>query len=442
MSEVSRVAWTEGMFLRPQHFQQQERFWHHSQGQLLARMHTCGWGIYQLRWESSLLRLGQLGLANLDAVLPDGTLITAPADESLPPPITIPPGTRDQLVYLALPVDRRNGLNVAAADGNAVTRFVFGEAELVDVTLGSDARELVQLARLAPLLMLESEEKAGFVCMPIAKVVEVSEEGEVRLERRFIPPCLSVRDNSVLHGYVQELLGMIGQRAEAIAARLTRGQGSAASVADYLMLQVLNRFEPVLRHLLATSVHPHLLFERLAALAGELSTFCSPQKRVPELPSYQHEQLTHSFGQVMGVLGRMLSTVLEQTAIPLPLEETKFGVRVAALQDPSLLNDAFFVLAVKADVPADDLRRRLPGQIKIGPVELIRDLVNNQLPGIGMTVLPVAPRQVPFHAGYHYFQLDKNGDYWRKLTTSGGIALHLSGPYPALQMELWAVRGS
>lgn len=441
MSEVSRVAWTEGMFLRPQHFQQQERYWHYVQGQLLARVHTCGWGIYQLRWDSALLRLGQLSLSALDAVMADGTVISAPADEALPPPLTVPAGSRDLLVYLALAVDKRNGLNIADGGSQAVTRFVYGEAELTDTTVGNDARELVQLARLAPLLLLDGQERAGFVTLPIARIVDVGDEGEIRLDRRFIPPCLSVRDNSVLHGYVQEVLGMVSQRAEAIAGRLSRGQGASASVADYLMLQVLNRAEPMLRHLLTTAIHPHLLFERLAGLAAELATFCSPQKRPPEMPLYQHEQLTLCFGQLMGVLGQMLSTVFEQTAIPLPLEETRFGIRVAALQDQSLLDDASFILAVKADLPPDELRRRLPNQIKIGPVELIRDLVNNQLPGIAINNLPVAPRQVPYHAGYHYFQLDKGGEFWRKLVSSGGIALHLSGPYPALQLELWAVRG-
>ena len=82
------------------------------------------------------------------------------------------------------------------------------------------------------------------------------------------------------------------------------------------------------------------------------------------------------------------------------------------------------------------------GQAKIGPVEEIRQLVNSALPGITLRPLPVAPRQIPYHSGVVYFELDAESPYWRKMTTSGGVAVHVSGQYPGLKMELWAIRNS
>jgi len=54
--------------------------------------------------------------------------------------------------------------------------------------------------------------------------------------------------------------------------------------------------------------------------------------------------------------------------------------------------------------------------------------------------LPTAPRQIPYHAGFHYFELNRHGEHWEKLRSSGGIAIHLSGSYPELQLSLWAIR--
>jgi type VI secretion system protein ImpJ len=82
-----------------------------------------------------------------------------------------------------------------------------------------------------------------------------------------------------------------------------------------------------------------------------------------------------------------------------------------------------------------------PMQSKIGPVEKIKDLVNLQLPGIALRALPVAPRQIPYHTGFAYFGLDQSADLWAQLRGSGGIAVHVSGSFPGLAMELWAVRG-
>jgi len=40
----------------------------------------------------------------------------------------------------------------------------------------------------------------------------------------------------------------------------------------------------------------------------------------------------------------------------------------------------------------------LPAHLKVAPVERIRQLVNLHLPGIKLTPLPVAPRQIAFHS--------------------------------------------
>jgi type VI secretion system protein ImpJ len=51
------------------------------------------------------------------------------------------------------------------------------------------------------------------------------------------------------------------------------------------------------------------------------------------------------------------------------------------------------------------------------------------------------PRQIPFHAGFVYFELDQTHELWRQLKDSGGIALHVAGDFPGIAMKLWAVRG-
>jgi type VI secretion system protein ImpJ len=53
----------------------------------------------------------------------------------------------------------------------------------------------------------------------------------------------------------------------------------------------------------------------------------------------------------------------------------------------------------------------------------------------------VAPRQIPFHAGFAYFELDQTHALWSQLPTSGGVAIHVGGDFPGLAMEFWAIRG-
>ncbi|MCC5825375.1 type VI secretion system baseplate subunit TssK [Alkalimonas sp.] len=441
MSQLNRVAWLEGIFLRPQHFQQQERYLNHRLQRSCELLTPHGWGLSAIDIDQNKLRFGQFAVNSLDAILPDGYLLELPLVEPAPEPIEIPKACRDELVYLCIAMDKSSGRNIAEHGSADITRFAYFDADVMDSTQDDLAVETIQLAQVRSFLKRESQERGGFISIPLAKIKEVAEEGEIKLDTKYIPPMLNIQKNNVLCSFLDEVLGMLKQRADALALRIGKGQGTANSIADFLMLQMLNRYEPELRHLQQnTATHPETLYRSIVALAGELATFTTKEKRAQSFPAYQHQDLTTVFGNLLVLLNQTLSVVLEQTAQALPLKMGKFGIMVSALTDKGILDSAQFIVAIAADVPTEDIRKHLPARIKIGPVEHIRELVNNQLSGIAVTGLPVAPRQVPYHAGYHYFQLEKNSIYWEKLASSGGLALHISGNYPGLKVELWAIK--
>jgi len=233
-----------------------------------------------------------------------------------------------------------------------------------------------------------------------------------------------------------------GQRGEALGGRVTAtGRGATAEFADFLMLLTINRFEPILAHVAASgAIHPEDLYQLCASAAGELTTFTTASKRPPAFPAYQHERLRESFEPVIASLRESLSKVLTQTAISIPLEPRRFGISVAIVPDRSLFSSAVFILAARADVPAEELRRRFPSQLRIGPAERISDLVRSGMRGVPVHAVPVAPRQIPYHAGFAYFELDQTDELWDQLQNSGGVAMHVAGEFPGLAMEFWAIR--
>ena len=143
----------------------------------------------------------------------------------------------------------------------------------------------------------------------------------------------------------------------------------------------------------------------------------------------------------MEVLEESLSLGPVQRAIALEVKERGYGMRSAKIADSSLVGTSTFILSVHADMPSDQLRQRLPQQIKVGSVENIRDLLSKSLAGIAIAPLPVAPRQLPFHAGNVYFELDSASPDWAALRNSAGFGIHVGGDFPGMTMELWAIRG-
>jgi len=440
MSDINSVVWSEGMFLRPQHFQQQERYLTFQNTHILKTAEPYRWGLFDLEIDKNLLGLGQFGLNQLQCVFQDGTVALLPDHAKLPTAISVNEGVIDQLVYIAVPINKSTSLNVSDISDPSITRYKFHDQNVMDTTIGSDGLETLQLGQLNCQLKMQSEDRSGYISFPIAKIIEVTEEGIVLLDKKYIPPCYSIQHFPMLLNLTSEIAGMIKQRADVLAARLNQSQGSANAISDFLMLQLLNKYQPVFEHYQTLNgLHPETLYTSLISFAGELATFSTPEKRSKPMPIYKHEELTVIFGYCMSVINHGLSSVLEQTAIKLPLKERQFGVHVAPINDKKLLDRADLILAVKADVANEEIRLYLPSQIKIGSVDTIRDLVNNQLTGVKLINLPVAPRQVPFHSGYHYFQLEKTSVHWEKIKMSAGIALHFSGNYPGLALELWAI---
>lgn len=445
MTAFNKVVWSEGLFLRPQHMQQQDRYTERYVELRAATLRPYPWGFDELELERDLLAIGKLGIRRARGVFPDGTPFSMPDRDPLPPPLEIDANWRDQVIYLTLPLRspaQAESLWPETQAPGQLARFAVREAEVLDASGSTTGTVVLEVGGLNTRMVATSQAREGLVELPLAHLVECRADRRVVLDDGFVPSALACRASERLTLFLSELLGLLHQRGEALAGRVAGAdRASTAELTDFLMLQVVNRYQPPLAHLAAAPLlHPEDLYRLLLEMAGELATFTTASKRSEVFPPYRHDRLRESFEPVIAALRLSLSAVLEQTAVPVPLQQRKYGVWVGTVADTSLLDGASFVLAAKADIATAEMRRRLPTQSKIGPVEKIRDLVNLQLPGIAVASLAVAPRQIPYHAGYQYFELDTASPMWKSLRTSGGVALHFGNGFEGLELELWAVR--
>ncbi|MAR90918.1 MAG: type VI secretion system baseplate subunit TssK [Pseudomonadota bacterium] len=443
MTINNKVVWSEGLFLRPQHFQQQDRYF---ERYIDGRCEAVGgylWGLLDIALDSELLKLGKVGIAQARGVFPDGSPFSFPDNDELPPVLSVPENTSNEMVYLCLPLRRPGAMEIARELGHAtLARHNSREIEVRDNVGEQGEPTDIEVGQLNAMLKLGSEDLSGYARIGIARIEEYIADKAVVLDTTYIPPLLDCLKSPVISSHLTEILGLIHHRAEALSGRLAdSGRAGSAEIADYLLLQALNRMEPLVAHISTINqLHPLACFTELVQMAGELATFTTRSKRPPEFPRYQHEDLQPVFDAVVAGLRQCLSTVLEQTAVSLELTERKYGIHVAPVSDHSMIGKAAFVLAVKADLPTNQLRTAFPAQVKIAPVERIREFISAQLPGIGLQALPVAPRQIPYHAGYTYFELDRSSELWQLMQSSGGFAVHLGGDFPGLTMELWSIR--
>ena len=444
MTWTNKVIWTEGMFLQPQHFQQHDRFLAAQAQARFAAGAGYGWGWLNLMLDSAALNLGKIALTSAAGVLPDGLAFDLPGADAAPAALDIPADTRDELVVLALALPRPGvAESDAEGDANAMPpRYRAAEVDVGDNNVTGQRVAPLQIGRVHLRLMLARDCGEGYATLGLCKVVERRADNKLVLDTTYIPPTLNSAGNELLASHLRELHGLLHQRGEALAARLAQpGRAGVGEISDFLLLGTINRQEPLISQWRQTSIlHPKDFYFGACALAGDLSTF-RERRRPADLPAYNHDDPSRCFAPLMDDLRQSLSMVMEQTAIPIELQDRKYGIRVAIIPDIELQRTAQFVLAVASQLPGDALRARFPTQVKIGTVERIRDLVNLQLPGVLLRPLPVAPRQIPYHAGYNYFELETRGnEMWKQLESSGGLAMHIAGDFPGLELEFWAVR--
>jgi len=430
------------MFLMPQHFQQHAR---HVDWMVDMRARAAGghpWGFVELVLDEALLAVGRLGIARAAGVLPDGTPFALPRHDAPPESFEVPANMKDELVVLALPL-AREGVTQVRFDDDARrgARWRVEREELRDEVNAEDEAEPVEVAALELRLMRAKDATDGHATLGVARVVERRADGQVVLDRAWIAPQVRLDATQQLSATAGLLHGLVQQVARTLAGRMGQASHGVSEMADFLLLQALNRAEPLLRELaLGPSAPPAELHRTLLQLAGDLSALAAEARVPAAYPLYCHTDLQATFEPLVTDLRRMIPSMRQASAVQITLADRKHNVRIGVFPDPELARSASFVLAVNAQMPAEQLRSRFPAQSKLGPPEKLRELVNLQLPGVLLRSLPTAPRQLPFHAGFHYFELDRGGDLWKQAERSGSLAMHVAGDFPALELELWAIR--
>lgn len=444
--KTNKVVWNEGLFLRPQLFQQQERYFEYYAHKRAATITPFFWGFAHYEIDKEALTYGKLVMCSGKGVLPDGTPFDIPGHAELPEPLTITPELLGKVIYLSVPLRLDNSEETIfdVLDTGTLARFEAFETELHDTNAIRQGPKPVQLARLRLKLIAENEMTASWIGLALTRIKAIQPDGSVLLHLDdHIPPVTGYGASPLLSEWLRHLNGLVKIRAEMLAGRLSVADGKAsAEIADYLLLQIFNKYESILDHLRnIPELPPVALYLELAKFSGELSTFIRVQTRRPErAPGYDHANLFRSIHPLVKDIHEMLNQVLIRAGQLIALEYKGNGIWSAIMTPTELRSFTHIVLAVHAQLPMDLLQQQFIAQMKMSAPQQLQELVRSHLPGLVLQYLPVPPRQIPYNSGYVYYELQKSGTFWEQIATCGALALHIAGELPGLKMELWGIR--
>ncbi|MBC7138436.1 MAG: type VI secretion system baseplate subunit TssK [Defluviimonas sp.] len=440
MSWYSKVAWKEGLFLQPQHLQQNDRYLEKLLEARTRHLSPYPWGVEELRFNRDRLQQGRIELTRVAGILPDGTPFDAPGVNALPPATQVPEGSDGVAIWLTLPDVAMNGREIAMdAEAGVATRYILAAETVADSASAMRVEQQIEIAEPRLELDIRSTAKPGYQCLKIGRILEVR-DNVVILDDTFPPPVVTLNAHPVVIGWLDRVIGWVETKLDSLARYAADpSAGGGLQATDYFMLLLLNREINVLRHFRQSRyIHPERLYEEFLRFSGELWTFDQDTRLAPEYAAYDHGDLKSAFEPMVRDIQRLLSRDVGR-ATRLELRQVGQSSYLAQVADRNLFRDATFVIEVESSRPLTQVQLQFPELCKIGPNTRMAEIVNNNLPGIALIHTPTPPRQIRAVSRNVYFLLDKNTPLWREFSTAPAIGMHFAGDWPDLKLDLWAI---
>ena len=423
MSWYSKVAWKEGLFLQPHHFQQSDRYVEKLVESRTRLTSPYPWGFSRIEIDRDISQQMKFGLRAAAGIFPDGTPFDMPGISQLPAPVDIPEGSEGATVWLTLPMAQMNGREIGTEDeASRAARYRLGSETIADSAAAMRLEQGIEVAHPRLEFDIRKTEKPGYHCLKLARIIEMRDKAVI-FDEKFAPPVLSIQAHPVVAGWIERVVGWTETKLESLARYASDpSSGGGLQATDYFMLLVLNREINLLKHYRHSRyIHPEDLYQLLLRLAGELWTF-DTNRLAPEYQPYDQDNL---------------EAVFEPVVRDIQLHPGSF---IAKVTDRNLFRDASFVLEVAADKPLTQIQQQFPALCKVGPNTQMNAIVNNNLPGLELVHTPTPPRQIRAVTSHVYFYIDKNNPMWREFSTAPAIGMHFAGDWPDLKLELWGIQ--
>ncbi len=431
MTDRNKVVWSEGLFLRTQHLQQQDRHTDWLMRQILAAQPEAGFGFLSLTLDPVALDTGQIALAQAEGFLPDGTFLSVPDGTHEIAPVSVQAKTEAGLVHIAIPSEAAGAAMIDPAHAQpsgARYRGVMVEARDA-IRDGADASE-IEVARLAPKILLPGDETAGYVTLPVARIEGLNSDGAVALDAGFLAPALRIEAVGWYAQLLKELVNGMDRIADAHGAMVLGGTG--ASMENLLILELANSTRPRLAHLAAqNTAHPSALYLELAGIAGRMATYGASARRLGDLPEYVHADPQLSFQALADTLRSLVLSLrhVEPKSRALRVSRHSENIWTVRIDNPEIIANSRIVLRVGGDMSEKMLRKFFVDQATVGAAEQFDTLWKSRLTGIPLKPLNSQPREIPYDGDRLCLELDRQSEHWAALAEAPGFVVGVAGDF-------------
>jgi type VI secretion system protein ImpJ len=449
MKLLSKIVWSEGMFLAPQHFQAQNRFFEDSLHFATSNLWNETYGFAACEVDADALQNGILALSHARGIFDDGLAFDMPECDPLPQPRSFgalfSPVADHLTLALAVPRWVPEGRNCdVELSGNGASRYKADVQVLHDENTGRDEKQ-VPLGRKNLRLIVESEAEPSLLTLPVTRVVRDG-AGRFVADPTFIPPCIQISASPRLMSLLSRMVDILEEKSASVSqeqqqeakGKFQTGM-TARQVSQFWFLHAINSSLTPLRHfLLSKHGHPEELFRELSRLGGALCTF-GLDAHPRSLPAYDHDHLDKCFDALDEHIRKYLEIVVPAQAITIPLKQVGRYFYEGEVTDQRCFGRGRWVLGIHSPIPEAELITRAPRLLKLCSAKFVPDLVKRAMAGLTLTHVQVPPSAIAAKVDAQYFIVDRSGPCWEHIMKTRMVGVYAPGELPTPELELVAI---
>ncbi|ANM28750.1 hypothetical protein ABI59_02680 [Acidobacteria bacterium Mor1] len=434
MKFLNPIRWNEGLFMRPHHLQHHDLFLEAREATRFAALDNQNWGLTKLQFDEESLQNFVLSVRELQAILPDGTLVDAPGN-ALVPNRSLEEAMSDvgqQLtVFIGLRRPEEQVPQTSSGGGDAQTRFIAAQREVYDLDAGRDPAP-IEVLQYNLRLFLGDEPANGFEVMPIASLERTGDRTRpVKVNLDFAPPTLVLAASEALWESARAVVERV-----VLTVRELREKLAGADPEPKILYQALSGYLPVLKDMVQDGqVHPRRVYHEIARLCGALYYREKSGQISDEIPHYDHRRPMAVFEWLRQRVFELTEVKLREPFRRVPMSRSEDLYQVA-LPDEAKAAGVRFFLEVHADDSQPRLRVMLMGA-KISNPDRLATLRDFALPGVPTELLPGPPPELPPGQTATFFRMKTEHEEWgTHVVPAGSLTVFILNAPEDVQLNL------
>ncbi len=439
-----QLNWSEGLFLRPHHFQSADRYWHELIGLSSSFDQGHNYGIFSIELNEDALENQILQIVRFRARTKMGTVIAF--DDSIVDRVDLNQKLesdpkfveflRDQngiRIYLGVPHLKLSKPNVAVGAGNGQVRYLASLRQLEDEVAGGNPQE-VETRSLNIRFLFESDDLDGYEAIPVFRLTRSRDvDGRLKRDTTYYPPCLTVRSHPDLQRNILEsVYDLLNSRAEILRRQVvdtgtTFATQVAGAVERLMLLRTINEALGGLNcYAFSDGVHPFDAYAMLCQLIGRLSVF-GADKSIGDMPRYDHDDLYTIFRWALDRI-RVLIDIGDEGYFQRFFKGTGRAKLRVNIESEWFSRNWQLVLGIHSmDLSSSECLSNLDRSVawKLAQPSFVDYCYEKQARGLKLRTLRNVPTVLPKTPGWSFFSIAED-DLWDEVKSEGAIALRLN----------------